>query len=127
MTTLRRFFAVVVMVAAAAATPNSGDGQGLYAPATLRTFALTFHDVDWLARLRSNDALETNILADRVVDGVSYPSVGVRMRGNTSCNGCWRPRAMQTDLWQRLRQMWGRHTRWRSAARSLTTVSRAID
>ncbi len=89
MTTLRRFFAVVVMVAAAAATPNSGDGQGLYAPATLRTFALTFHDVDWLARLRSNDALETNILADRVVDGVSYPSVGVRMRGNTPCNGCW--------------------------------------
>jgi hypothetical protein len=58
--------------------------QDLYDPATLRSFAISFHDADWLARLRANYASETPILADLVVDGVTYPNVGVRIRGNTS-------------------------------------------
>ncbi len=71
------------LIASAAASVNA-VAQDLYDPATLRTFALTFHDADWLARLRANYASETLILADLQVDGVIYPSVGVRIRGNTS-------------------------------------------
>lgn len=64
--------------------PWSAQAQDLYDPATLRTFNLVFHDANWLTLLRQNYASETNILADLTVDGVTYPSVGVRIRGNTS-------------------------------------------
>jgi len=60
------------------------SAQDLYDTGTLRTFALSFHDADWLSRLRNNYATETEILADLVVDGQTYPNVGVRIRGNTS-------------------------------------------
>lgn len=62
----------------------SAQAQDLYDPATLRTFNLVFHDANWLTLLRQNYASETNILADLTVGGVTYPSVGVRIRGNTS-------------------------------------------
>lgn len=58
--------------------------QDLYDTTVLRTFALTFHDADWLARLRANYNSQTPILADLVLDGTTYPDVGVRIRGNTS-------------------------------------------
>jgi hypothetical protein len=58
--------------------------QDLYDTTVLRTVNINFHDTNWLALLRSNYASETNILADVVVDGVTYPNVGVRIRGNTS-------------------------------------------
>lgn len=64
--------------------PLSASAQDLYDPATLRTIQINFHDSDWETRLRANYASATNILADIVVDGVTYPSVGVRIRGNTS-------------------------------------------
>ncbi len=67
-----------------AATSLSAQTTDLYDPATLRTFAIQFHDADWLTRLRQNYESETPILADLTVDGVTYPSVGVRIRGNTS-------------------------------------------
>ena len=79
---IRLFIVILVVAVSGSATP--AVAQDLYDPSTLRTFALTFHDADWLARLRSNYVSETNILADLVVDGVTYPSVGVRIRGNTS-------------------------------------------
>lgn len=84
MSAFRRFAALLVAIVASGAAMTPVLAQDLYDPATLRTFALTFHDADWLARLRNNYASETNILADLVVDGVTYPSVGVRIRGNTS-------------------------------------------
>lgn len=67
-------------------TASVGRAQtpDLYDPATLRTFHIAFRDADWLARLRANYASETPILADLTVDGMTYPSVGVRIRGNTS-------------------------------------------
>ncbi|MFI4883561.1 MAG: CotH kinase family protein, partial [Phycisphaerales bacterium JB064] len=59
-------------------------GQDLYDPTELRTINLTFHDADWLQRLRDNYESETPIGADLEVDGEMYPNVGVRIRGNTS-------------------------------------------
>ncbi len=58
--------------------------QDLYDPSVLRSFHLTFHDEDWQTRLRDNFASQTLILADLEVDGLVYPNVGVRIRGNTS-------------------------------------------
>ncbi|MCC6285592.1 MAG: CotH kinase family protein [Phycisphaerales bacterium] len=59
-------------------------GQDLYDPGTLRTMNIQFHDANWLTLLRQNYSSETPILADLTVDGVTYPNVGVRIRGNTS-------------------------------------------
>lgn len=60
------------------------QAQDLYDTTVLRTLAFTFHDADWLEQLEDNYQSQTNILADLVVDGVTYPDVGVRIRGNTS-------------------------------------------
>lgn len=81
MPSLRRF--VVAVVTTLAATV-SAVAQDLYDTTVLRTINLTFHDANWLQLLRNNYFSETLILADMVVDGVTYPSVGVRIRGNTS-------------------------------------------
>lgn len=62
----------------------AAHGQDLYDTATLRTFAFQFNDANWLALLRANYTSQTNILATLTVDGVSYPNVGVRLRGNSS-------------------------------------------
>ena len=80
-----RFRALATFALAALLGATGGArAQDLYDPTVLRTFDITFHDANWLALLRANYASETNILADVVVDGVSYPDVGVRIRGNTS-------------------------------------------
>ncbi|GJQ28901.1 MAG: hypothetical protein HBSAPP03_07850 [Phycisphaerae bacterium] len=63
---------------------GSAFGQGLYDPTILRTINIQFHAANWEALLRSNYASETPILADLTCDGVTYPNVGVRIRGNTS-------------------------------------------
>ncbi|MBK8913772.1 MAG: CotH kinase family protein [Phycisphaerales bacterium] len=80
----RLLLAVGLLVCAGAGAVR---GQDLYDTTVLRTFAFEFHDADWLSRLRANYASQTNILADLTVDGVTYPSVGVRIRGNTSYTG----------------------------------------
>lgn len=61
--------------------------QDLYDTSTLRTFELTFAQSNFVQLLRNNYASETLLAADLVVDGVSYPGVGVRIRGNTSYTG----------------------------------------
>lgn len=73
-----------VLIAPLLASPRAAHAQDLYDPTILRTFHITFHDANWLTLLRQNYASETPILADLVVDGVTYPNVGVRIRGNTS-------------------------------------------
>lgn len=77
-------FAAALIACTGLALPPGTQAQDLYDTTTLRTFALTFHDANWLSLLRQNYASSTSILADLVVDGVTYPNVGVRIRGNTS-------------------------------------------
>jgi spore coat protein CotH len=71
-------------LAVALAVAPVGAAQDLYDPGTLRTFQIQFNDANWLQLLRQNYTSGTNILATLTVDGVSYPNVGVRIRGNTS-------------------------------------------
>lgn len=67
-----------------AALAQAGFGQDLYDTTVLRTLNFQFHDANWETLLRNNYVAQTNILADLTVDGVTYPNVGVRIRGNTS-------------------------------------------
>ncbi len=60
------------------------SAQDFYDPAVLRQVSLTFAESNWEALLRANYASETLLRGDMVIDGVSYPNVGVRIRGNTS-------------------------------------------
>lgn len=66
-----------------AATPAT-LAQDLYDPATLRTIQLQFQDPNWWSLLDQNYESQTYILADMTVEGLTYPDVGVRIRGNTS-------------------------------------------
>lgn len=79
--------ALAVLVLAGATAPSPALAQDLYDTAVLRTIAINFHDANWLELLRANYTSQTNILADMVVEGVTYPDVGVRIRGNTSYMG----------------------------------------
>lgn len=66
------------------ASHKPATAQDLYDTTILRTLNFVFHDANWLTLLQQNYASQTNILADLTVDGVTYPNVGVRIRGNTS-------------------------------------------
>ncbi|MEW6752923.1 MAG: CotH kinase family protein [Candidatus Latescibacterota bacterium] len=57
---------------------------GLYDEGVLRTFELRFAQADWQVQLAANYDSEVSIAADLIVDGVTYPGVGVRYKGTTS-------------------------------------------
>lgn len=58
--------------------------QDWYDPNVLRTVNITFAQSNWESLLRSNYASETDLAGTVEVDGVTYPNVGIRIRGNTS-------------------------------------------
>ncbi len=73
-----------LLIAAVAVCASAAQAQDLYDTTVLRSLNFTFHDVTWWNLLKLNYQSQTNILADLEVEGVIYPNVGVRIRGNTS-------------------------------------------
>lgn len=65
---------------------NIGGAQshGLYNDSLVRSFYLTFSQPNYWSQLQANYASKTNLPATLVVDGVTYDSVGVRFKGQTS-------------------------------------------
>ncbi|WP_396189393.1 CotH kinase family protein, partial [Flavobacterium sp.] len=61
-------------------TPNSG----FYNKDSIKNVYLNFPQANYWMLLTNNYATETNIPASLVYDGITYDSVGVRFRGNTS-------------------------------------------
>jgi hypothetical protein len=59
-------------------------GKSLYDPTTLRTLFLTFESDDWQEELAAFNNTDVEVPADLVVDGKTYPGVGVHIRGQTS-------------------------------------------
>ena len=61
-------------------------GQDLYDRAVVRTIELQFAVNDWHQQLidRKHDGLQEYFPADMTVDGVLYPNVGVRYKGNSA-------------------------------------------
>ncbi len=59
----------------------------LYDDNTLRTLYLQFANPDWYAELGDFYRTDVEVPADLIVDGMTYPGVGVRFRGNSSYFG----------------------------------------
>jgi len=58
--------------------------ESLYDMTTLRTLFLEFENEDWEQELEAFNNTDVDVPAVLTVDGVEYPGVGVRFRGNTS-------------------------------------------
>jgi hypothetical protein len=65
-------------------SPLRAQVPDLYDMNTVRDVYLQFAQTNWWSQLTTNYAPEINIAATMTVDGISYPNVGVRFRGNTS-------------------------------------------
>lgn len=63
-----------------AAAPTSG----FYNKDLVKNVYLNFAQTDYWTQLTNNYTSETNIAASMIYDGITYPNVGVRFRGNTS-------------------------------------------
>jgi hypothetical protein len=61
-----------------------GEVDGLYNPEKLRTVELKFDQPDYWSQLTANYQSKTDIPATLIYDGVTYPNVGVRFKGQTS-------------------------------------------
>ncbi|WP_395053785.1 CotH kinase family protein [Flavobacterium sp.] len=57
---------------------------GLYDPGFVKNVYLNFAQPDYWTQLTNNYASETNIPATMIYEGITYPDVGIRFRGNTS-------------------------------------------
>jgi Ca2+-binding EF-hand superfamily protein len=60
------------------------SSEPLYSPNVMRTFFLKFEDSDWEAQLADFYHTDVQVPATLIVDGKTYPDVGVRFRGNSS-------------------------------------------
>lgn len=66
---------------------GSRDAAGLYDQSVIRSFHLNFSQPDYWLLLTNNYATRTDIPATLTVDGVTYDSVGVHFKGQTSYSG----------------------------------------
>ena len=60
------------------------EDTGFYSPAMVKTISLQFPQTNYWSLLQANYSSETNLPAQLTYEGVTYDSVGVRFRGNTS-------------------------------------------
>lgn len=58
--------------------------SGIYGKSSVKNVYLNFSQSNYWTLLTNNYASETNISATMIYDGITYPGVGVRFRGNTS-------------------------------------------
>ncbi len=71
-------------LAALLSVPTPAQTPDLYDIEVIRDVYITFAQSNWWQLLLQNYAAEINIPANMTVDGVTYPNVGVRFRGNSS-------------------------------------------
>jgi hypothetical protein len=74
----------VLVAALATCVPLAAQAVDLYDMNVVRDVYLQFSQPNWWSQLTTNYAPEINIAANMTIDGVTYPNVGVRFRGNTS-------------------------------------------
>ena len=60
------------------------EDTGFYSPLSIKTVYLLFPQPNYWSLMQTNYASETNVVANLTYEGVTYDSVGVRFRGNTS-------------------------------------------
>ena len=74
----------LVATLAALATALPAQVPDFYDMDTVRDVYFQFSQSNYWAQLEANYDPEIEIAADMTVDGITYPNVGVRFRGNTS-------------------------------------------
>ncbi|MBU0765947.1 MAG: CotH kinase family protein, partial [Bacteroidetes bacterium] len=74
--------------------------QELYHPDSVRTFHLYFYDEDWDSKLDDSKLAGNNerILAELVVNGIRYDSVGVKFKGNSSYSAAYMKNPFNIDM-----------------------------
>ena len=77
-------YASTLLLTSLALAPASA--QDLYDLDVIRDFELTFEQAVYWQQLKANKASETYLAADLRVDGVVYPDVGVRLRGQSTAS-----------------------------------------
>lgn len=82
-----RAYPVAAVLVVQLVTASAASAQDWYDPNVLRTVNITFVQSNWETLLRQNYASETDLLGTVEVEGVVYPNVGIRIRGNTSFTG----------------------------------------
>jgi len=75
---------ILILVLAVGSASSRAQTPDLYDETVLRTLELTFAQSDWWNQLTQNYGTTTDVAADLTVDGVTYPNVGVRFKGNSS-------------------------------------------
>lgn len=65
--------------------PN--PGTPFYDPGTLRTLFLTFENDEWERELMAFKSTDVDVPATLMIDGRTYPDVGVQFHGNSSFSG----------------------------------------
>ncbi|MAG57622.1 MAG: hypothetical protein CMJ83_15120 [Planctomycetes bacterium] len=73
-----------LILLALAASGSAAQTPDLYDETVLRTLELTFPQSNWYQLLQANYGTGVELEGDLTVDGVTYPSVGVRFRGYSS-------------------------------------------
>ncbi len=63
---------------------NGRESSGLYDESKIRTFELWFSQADYWQQLKNNYQNKIDLPATLVVDGDTFPNVGVRFKGQTS-------------------------------------------
>lgn len=63
---------------------NGQETEGLYDESQIRTFELWFSQTDYWQQLTANYSAHTDIPATLIVEGDTFPEVGVRFKGQTS-------------------------------------------
>jgi len=80
----RHFIAASLFACTSLLGTAAAQEPDLYDPTAFRTIELTFAQPDWWDQLRANYDSGDDIEADLVLDGVTYPTVGVHFKGNSS-------------------------------------------
>ena len=81
---MRQRIPAALVIAALLAAGSAAQVLDFYDPAAYRTIELQFNQTNYWTQLTNDYVSEVEIPADMTVDGVVYPNVGVRFRGNTS-------------------------------------------
>jgi hypothetical protein len=77
---------------------NYNPDADLYDETVLRTLYLQFPNEDWYEELEDFYRTGVEVPADLTVDGVTYKSVGVRFRGNSSYTMSSEKKPINTDI-----------------------------
>lgn len=74
------------------------EGDSIFNSDQVHEVYLTFNQISYWDSLTAYFQTDQYLMADMIVDGVAYPSVGVKFKGNSSYNNSSRKKSFKIDL-----------------------------